>query len=58
MSQNIVSNKTIRKAVENMHPIPKIDQGEDFGDLSSFHLSKKITGLLDKYSILMEEDQH
>ncbi len=47
MSQNIVSNDTIRKAIENMHPIPKIGQAEDFGDLCSFLLSKKnnwITG--------------
>ncbi len=47
MSQKMVSNETIRKAIENMHPIPKIGSGEDFGDLSSFLLSKKnnwITG--------------
>ena len=47
MSQKIVSNETIKKAIENMHPIPKIGQGEDFGDLSSFLLSEKnswITG--------------
>ena len=47
MSQKMVSNDTIRKAIENMHPIPKIGQGEDFGDLSSFLLSEKnswITG--------------
>ena len=47
MSQKMVSNETIRKAIENMHPIPKIGQGNDFGDLSSFLLSKKnnwITG--------------
>ncbi len=47
MSQKMVSNETIRKAIENMHPIPKIGQGEDFGDLSSFLLSEKnnwITG--------------
>ncbi|MBD1147508.1 SDR family oxidoreductase [Pelagibacterales bacterium SAG-MED31] len=47
MSQKMISNETIRKAIENMHPIPKIGQGEDFGDLSSFLLSEKnnwITG--------------
>ncbi len=47
MSQKMVSNDTIKKAIENMHPIPKIGQGEDFGDLSSFLLSEKnswITG--------------
>ena len=47
MSQKMVSNENIRKAIENMHPIPKIGQGEDFGDLSSFLLSEKnswITG--------------
>ena len=47
MSKKMVSNETIKKAIENMHPIPKIGQGEDFGDLSSFLLSEKnswITG--------------
>ena len=47
MSQKMISNDTIRKAIENMHPIPKIGRGEDFGDLSSFLLSEKnnwITG--------------
>ena len=47
MSQKMVSNETIKKAIENMHPIPKIGQGEDFGDLSSLLLSEKnswITG--------------
>ena len=47
MSQNMFSNDTIRKAIENMHPIPKIGQGEDFGNLSSFLLNEKncwITG--------------
>ena len=58
MSQKMVSNDTVRKAIENMHPIPKIGQGEDFGNLSSFLLSEKITGLLDKYFILMGVDQH
>ena len=47
MSQKMVSNETIRKAIENMHPIPKIGNGEDFGDLASFLLGEKnnwITG--------------
>ena len=47
MSQKMLSNETIRKAIENMHPIPKIGTGEDFADFSSFLLSKKnnwITG--------------
>ena len=47
MSQKMISNEAIKKAIENMHPIPKIGQGEDFGDLSSFLLSEKnswITG--------------
>ena len=47
MSQKMVSNETIRKAIENMHPIPKIGNGEDFGDMASFLLSEKnnwITG--------------
>ncbi len=47
MSQKMLSNDTIRKAIENMHPIPKIGEGNDFGDLSSFLLSEKnnwITG--------------
>ena len=47
MSQKMLSNETIRKAIENMHPIPKIGAGQDFADFSSFLLSKKnnwITG--------------
>jgi len=47
MSQKMVSNETIRKAIENMHPIPKIGNSEDFGDLGGFLLSEKnnwITG--------------
>jgi len=56
MSQKIISKETIRKTIENMHPIPKIGQGEDFGDLSSFLLNEKIAGLLYKYCILMMVD--
>ena len=47
MSQKMVSNEAMRKAIENMHPIPKIGNGEDFADLSTFLLTKKnnwITG--------------
>ena len=47
MSQKMVSNETIRKAIENMHPIPKIGSGKDFADLASFLLGEKnnwITG--------------
>ena len=47
MSQKMISNETIRKAIENMHAIPKIGEGNDFGNLSSFLLSEKnnwITG--------------
>ncbi len=47
MSQKMVTNEAIRKAIENMHPIPKIGSGEDFGDLASFLLGEKnnwITG--------------
>ena len=47
MSQKMVSNETIRKAIENMHPIPKIGNGDDFGNLASFLLGEKnnwITG--------------
>ena len=47
MSQKMLSNETLKKAIENMHPIPKIGQGDDFGELSSFLLSEKnnwITG--------------
>ena len=29
MSQKMLSNETIRKAIENMHPIPKIGAGKD-----------------------------
>jgi NAD(P)-dependent dehydrogenase (short-subunit alcohol dehydrogenase family) len=47
MSQKMVSNETVRKAIENMHPIPKIGEGDDFGELGSFLLSERnnwITG--------------
>jgi NAD(P)-dependent dehydrogenase (short-subunit alcohol dehydrogenase family) len=47
MSQKMLSNETIKKAIENMHPIPKIGAGDDFGELGSFLLSERnnwITG--------------
>ncbi len=47
MSQKMLNNETIRKAIEKMHPIPKVGNGEDFSDLSAFLLSEKnkwITG--------------
>ena len=47
MTQKIISNDTIKQAIENMHPLPKIGLGEDFSDLGSFLLSNKnnwITG--------------
>jgi NAD(P)-dependent dehydrogenase (short-subunit alcohol dehydrogenase family) len=47
MSQKMLSNEAMKKAIENMHPIPKIGVGDDFGELSSFLLSERnnwITG--------------
>ena len=47
MTQKLISNETIKKAIENMHPLPKIGSGEDFADIGSFLLSDKnswITG--------------
>ena len=47
MTQKIISNDNIKKAIETMHPIPKIGSGEDFSDIGSFLLSEKnswITG--------------
>ncbi len=47
MTQKLISNSTIKKAIENMHPLPKIGSGEDFSDIGSFLLSDKnswITG--------------
>ena len=40
-------NVLLKKAIENMHPIPKIGEGGDFGELGSFLLSERnrwITG--------------
>ena len=47
MTQKLISNETIKKAIENMHPLPKIGSGEDFSDIGAFLLSDKnswITG--------------
>ncbi|MDC2992480.1 SDR family oxidoreductase, partial [Pelagibacteraceae bacterium] len=47
MTQKLVNNDNIRKAIENMHPLPKIGSGDDFSDIGSFLLSEKnnwITG--------------
>ena len=47
MSYNLVKNENIRKAIEVMHPIPKIGSGEDFSEIASYLLSennKWITG--------------
>ena len=47
MTKKIISNENIKKAIENMHPIPKIGHGNDFSEIGSFLLSNKnnwITG--------------
>ena len=47
MSQNLVKNENIKKAIEIMHPIPRIGNGSDFSDIGSYLLSennKWITG--------------
>ncbi len=47
MTQKIISNEAIKKAIENMHPLPKIGVGDDFSDIGSFLLSERnswITG--------------
>ena len=47
MTQKLINNEAIKKAIENMHPLPKIGSGEDFSDIGSFLLSDKnnwITG--------------
>ena len=47
MTKKIISNDNIKRAIETMHPIPKIGSGEDFSDIGSFLLSGKnswITG--------------
>jgi enoyl-[acyl-carrier-protein] reductase (NADH) len=47
MSENLVKNENIKKAIELMHPIPKIGSGSDFGEIGSYLLSENnqwITG--------------
>jgi NAD(P)-dependent dehydrogenase (short-subunit alcohol dehydrogenase family) len=47
MSENMLKNVNIKKAIEIMHPIPKIGDGNDFAELGSYLLSennKWITG--------------
>ena len=47
MSQTLVSNENVKKAIEIMHPIPKIGTGEDFSSIGAYLLSKNnnwITG--------------
>ena len=47
MTQKLINNEAIKKAIENMHPLPKIGSGDDFSDIGSFLLSDKnnwITG--------------
>ena len=47
MSQNMIKNENIKKAIESMHPIPKIGEGKDFAEIGSYLLSennKWITG--------------
>ena len=47
MSQNLIKNINIKKAIENMHPIPKIGEGKDFSYIGAYLLSEKnkwITG--------------
>ena len=40
MSQNIIKNENIKKAIEVLHPIPKIGTGEDFASIGSYLLCK------------------
>jgi NAD(P)-dependent dehydrogenase (short-subunit alcohol dehydrogenase family) len=47
MSQNLVKNENIKKAIGGMHPIPKIGEGKDFSEIGGYLLSesnKWITG--------------
>ena len=39
MSQNFIKNDNIKKAIEIMHPIPKIGEGEDFAVMGAYLLS-------------------
>lgn len=47
MSKNMVNNANIRKAIEVMHPIPKIGEGNDFSGIGTYLISESnqwITG--------------
>ena len=47
MSENILSNESIKKAIELIHPIPKLGIGKDYSKLAAFLLSESnswITG--------------
>ena len=47
MSQKLINNENIKKAIESMHPIPRIGEGSDFSEIGSYLLSnenKWITG--------------
>ena len=41
MSQKFIKNDTIRKAIEDMHPLPKLGVGDDFAEIATFLLSDK-----------------
>ena len=41
MSKPLVSNEKIKKAIEMMHPIPKIGEGDDYSKIGSFLLTDK-----------------
>ncbi len=43
MSQTIISNEKIKKAIEDLHPIPKIGKANDYSKLSAFLLGKNNT---------------
>lgn len=47
MTQNILKNENIKKAIEVMHPIPRVGEGSDFAEIGSYLLSESnqwITG--------------
>jgi|TARA_B110000196_G_scaffold260059_1_gene231210 NAD(P)-dependent dehydrogenase (short-subunit alcohol dehydrogenase family) len=41
MTNSIISNINLKKAIEVMHPIPKIGEGDDFSHIGAFLLSEK-----------------
>ena len=43
MSKTIISNEKIKKAIEDLHPIPKIGEANDYSKLSAFLLGKNNT---------------